>query len=90
MRDEGTNGLWVPMRHKVKLPKLGDTANAVMVISWLVEVGATVNAGDPLLRVETDKADFDVPSPLPGRVVEQLVRPEEEVPVGSPIAIVET
>lgn len=77
------------MRGQVKLPKLGDTANEVVVVSWHVEVGAVVAEGDPLLTVQTDKVDVDVPSPLSGTVVEQLVAPDDEVAVGTPIAIVE-
>lgn len=77
------------MRGQVKLPKLGDTANEVVVVSWYVEVGATVAEGDPLLAVQTDKVDIDVPSPMSGTVVERLVGPDDEVAVGTPIAVVE-
>jgi pyruvate dehydrogenase E2 component (dihydrolipoamide acetyltransferase) len=77
------------MREQVKLPKLGDTANDVVVISWYVDVGSTVSEGDPLLAVQTDKVDVDVPSPLSGTLVEHLVAPDDEVAVGTPVAIVE-
>jgi pyruvate dehydrogenase E2 component (dihydrolipoamide acetyltransferase) len=77
------------MRAQVKLPKLGDTANEVVVISWHAEVGAKVAEGDPLLTVQTDKVDVEVPCPLAGVMVEHLVAPDDEVAVGSPIAIVE-
>jgi glutaconyl-CoA/methylmalonyl-CoA decarboxylase subunit gamma len=77
------------MRGSVKLPKLGDTANEVIVLSWYVEVGQTVAEGDPLLNVQTDKVDLDVPSPFSGTVVEHLVAPDDEVAVGTPVAIVE-
>jgi pyruvate dehydrogenase E2 component (dihydrolipoamide acetyltransferase) len=77
------------MRAQVKLPKLGDTANEVVVISWHAEVGAEVAEGDPLLTVQTDKVDVEVPCPLAGVMVEHLVAPDDEVAVGSPIAIVE-
>ena len=77
------------MRAQVKLPKLGDTANEVVVISWLVEPGGTVAEGDPLLTVQTDKVDVDVPSPLAGTVVQHLVGPDDEVAVGDPVAVVE-
>jgi pyruvate/2-oxoglutarate dehydrogenase complex dihydrolipoamide acyltransferase (E2) component len=77
------------MRAQVKLPKLGDTANEVVVISWHAEVGAAVAEGDPLVTVQTDKVDVEVPCPLTGVVVEHLVGPDDEVAVGSPIAVVE-
>ena len=77
------------MRATVKLPKLGDTANEVVVIEWHVEVGARVTEGDSLLTVQTDKVDVDVPSPTSGTVVEHLVKPDEVVAVGAPIAILD-
>jgi 2-oxoglutarate dehydrogenase E2 component (dihydrolipoamide succinyltransferase) len=77
------------VRAHIKLPKLGDTANSVVVISWLVEVGASISEGDPLLSVQTDKVDVDVPSPLSGTVVEHLVGPDDEVSVGTAVAVVE-
>ena len=78
------------MRNIVKLPKLGDTADEVLVTEWAVEVGDEVNVGDPLMSVETDKLEVDVPSPVAGRLVEQLVLAEDELTVGAPIAIIES
>ena len=77
------------MRANVKLPKLGDTANSAVVIEWSVQVGATVAQGDPLLTVQTDKVDVDVPSPMAGTVVEQLVGRDDEIAVGDTVAVIE-
>lgn len=76
------------MRFTVKLPKLGDTTEEVVVLEWLAEVGDTVAAGDDLLRVETDKVDSDVPSPVSGTLAEHLVAVDDEVGIGAPIAII--
>lgn len=78
------------MRHKIKMPKLGDTAGTVVIVEWSVDVGDKVAEGDTLVTVETDKVGADVPSPLAGTVVEHLVAPDDEVAVGAPIAIVES
>jgi pyruvate/2-oxoglutarate dehydrogenase complex dihydrolipoamide acyltransferase (E2) component len=78
------------VRVTVKLPKLGDTANEVVVIEWHVDVGAPVAEGDPLITVQTDKVDVEVPSPVSGTVKEQLVGADEEISVGTPIAILES
>lgn len=78
------------MQHTVKLPKLGDAATEVVVIEWIASIGDEVAAGDPLLTVETDKVQAEVPSPLAGRLVEQLVQPEDESRVGDPLAVLET
>ena len=45
--------------------------------------------GTPLVAVETDKVTTEVPSPVAGKLVEQLVSPQEEVAVGAPLCIVE-
>lgn len=76
------------MRYTIKLPKLGDTTELVVVLEWLIEVGNAITAGDDLLRVETDKVDSDVPSPVSGTLVEHLVAVDDEVDIGDPIAVI--
>lgn len=76
-------------RHTVTLPKLGDTAEDVVVLEWNVEVGGTVAQGDPLLSVETSKVTADVPSPVAGTLVERLVEVDEEVEVGTELCVIE-
>ena len=76
------------MRYTIKLPKLGDTTELVVVLEWLAKVGDAVNAGDELLRVETDKVDSDVPSPVSGTLIEHLVAVDDEVDIGDPIAVI--
>lgn len=78
------------MRHQVKLPRLGDTTQSALITEWLCSVGSDVEVGTPLLVVETDKVTTDVPSPVSGRLVEQLVSPQDEVAVGAPICVVES
>jgi pyruvate dehydrogenase E2 component (dihydrolipoamide acetyltransferase) len=74
---------------KVKMPKLGQTLDAVVVIEWLCQVGDTVQTDDPLMTVETDKVDADVPSPVTGVVTEQLVGAQDEVTTGTPICVID-
>lgn len=78
------------MRHQVKMPRLGDTAQSVVITEWLCGVGSDVEVGTPLMTVETDKITTDVPSPVAGRLVEQLVSLQDEVDVGTPICTVES
>lgn len=78
------------MRHTVKLPKLGDTADSVLVVGWEATVGAPVEAGDTLFTAETDKLDVEVPAPIAGTVVERLVAEGDEVAVGMPVAVIES
>jgi pyruvate dehydrogenase E2 component (dihydrolipoamide acetyltransferase) len=78
------------MRHQVKLPRLGDTTQVALVTEWLCGVGSQVDIGTPLIAVETDMVTTEVPSPVAGTLVEQLVSPEDEVAVGAPICVLET
>ncbi len=74
----------------MKMPRAADTVDEVMVSEWVVAVGADVAAGDPILRVETDKALVEVPSPVAGTLVEQLVAVDDEIATGTPIAVIES
>ena len=76
------------MRITVKLPVLGDTTQTGVIAEWLVNVGDSVDENQPLVSVESDKAVVEVPSPVAGILVEQLVAQQDEVEVGAPIAII--
>lgn len=72
------------------MPKLGETADEVVVLEWAVAVGGAVSKGDTLMRVETDKVEADLPSPVDGTVIELLVAPDDDVAVGAPVCRIET
>jgi len=78
------------MRMTVKMPRAADTVDEVVVSEWIVAPGTVVAAGDPLLRVETDKALVEVPAPVAGTLVEQLVVVDDEITTGTPIAVIES
>jgi pyruvate/2-oxoglutarate dehydrogenase complex dihydrolipoamide acyltransferase (E2) component len=77
------------MKSLVRLPKLGDTATSVVIEHWLVEVGDTVEAGQALVTVETDKVTTEVPAPVAGTVSEILVGPDDEVRPGEHICVID-
>lgn len=78
------------MRMTVKMPRAADTVDEFVVSEWVVEPGATVSAGDPIMRVETDKAVVEVPAPVAGTLVERLVAVDDEISTGTPIAVIES
>ena len=67
------------------LPDLGEGIEEAEVIGVLVHVGDTVEADQPLIEVETEKANLDVPSPHAGVVEAVLVAVGEVIRVGQPI-----
>ena len=77
------------MRHTLTMPKLGDSVTEVVILEWHVAPGDTVAPGDPLVSVETDKIDTDVPATIGGTVLELLVGPQDEVPTGAPFVVIE-
>lgn len=77
------------MRSTLKMPKVGDAANEVVIVEILVKAGDAVTEGQNLLLVETDKAQIEVPAPFAGTVREILVKVNDEVPTGAPTMILE-
>jgi len=78
------------MKSSVKMPRVAETTDVVVVEEWLAEVGAVLAKDAPLLRVETDKVSIDVPSPIAGTLVEQLAAVDDEVTTGDAIAYIES
>jgi len=74
---------------EVPLPPLGEDApDAARVSFFYVEEGLEISEGDDLCEMLTDKATFNVPSPVTGKVMKILVEEDAEVKVGESLAIV--
>lgn len=69
----------------VTLPKLGEMVESAVIVEWYVGEGDFVERESPIVLVETDKVEQDVPAPVSGTVVRLLVEEDADVPVGSPI-----
>ena len=78
------------MRVEVKMPRLGETVDEVVLLEWLVEVGDEVDEDAELALVETDKVETEVPSPVAGTIIEILVDEDAEVVTGEVICVIET
>lgn len=69
------------------LPDLGEGIAEAEVISWVVEVDTEVRAHQPLLVVETDKAQVELPCPVDGVLTSRGAREGAVVKVGTVVAI---
>ena len=78
------------MLTKIKMPRVGENVNSVLIIEIKAEIGQQINAGDILLSVETDKATIDVESPVSGKILEFLVKINDEIAPGDSYATIET
>lgn len=57
---------------------------------WLVELGTSVKAGDPLLELETDKVTMEVPAPADGVLVEMMALQDQEITTESVLGRIQT
>lgn len=72
------------------MPSLGAGMEAGILAEWLVKAGAHVKRGDLIAVVETQKGAIDVEVFESGTVTKFLVEPGTEVPVGTPLAYIDT
>ncbi|MGD0447466.1 MAG: dihydrolipoamide acetyltransferase family protein [Candidatus Dormibacteria bacterium] len=76
------------MAHRIDMPSLGQTTDELLIIEWFKREGDAVKLGEPLLSVETDKAQVDVESVAAGTLLKVLHEAGETVRAGSPVAYV--
>lgn len=77
------------MATEVKMPKFGLTMTEGTITEWFVAVGDTVNVGDALCEVETDKLTNKVESRVAGTVKEILVQEDEDAEVQQVLCLIE-
>jgi len=77
-------------KYQLLLPKMGESVAEATIIKWNKAVGDTIEADEAVMEIATDKVDSEVPSPVTGKLVEQLCKENDVVQVGSAIAIIET
>jgi pyruvate dehydrogenase E2 component (dihydrolipoamide acetyltransferase) len=72
---------------ELTMPRLSDSMEEGTILSWLVAEGDEVQAGQPLVEVETDKAVVTYEADAAGTVLSLAVTEGSSVPVGAPIAV---
>ena len=75
---------------RVVMPQLGESVHEGTISRWLVKPGDKVVEFQPMLEVDTDKVNAEVPAPVTGVVREILAKEGETVQAGAEIAVVET
>lgn len=73
----------------VTLPPLAEGINKANITYWHRQAGEAVKAGEDLVELVTDKATFNMPSPVSGTIKEILVNEGDSAEVGQTIAIIE-
>lgn len=76
------------MATAIKMPDLGTTVDTVTLIKWLKNEGETVERGEPLCEIQTDKAVNEVESIAKGVLLRQEVTEGSEIKQGTTIAYI--
>ncbi len=71
------------MRYIFKFPDIGEGLEEGKIIEWYVDKGSTIQSGDPLVKMETDKVVTDIPSPKSGVIAVRYGGIGDTVKVGS-------
>ncbi len=75
---------------ELKLADLGEGMHEAEIVEWLVKVGDTVKIDQTVVKVETDKALVEIPSPVTGRVADIRVQAGQTAKVGDTLVLFET
>src|SRR5574340_1092684 len=76
------------MATKVLVPLLGEGVEEVTVMKWLKQEGDSVNELEPLLEVNTDKVDTEIPAPASGTVLKIVTQEGTPARVGQVLAFI--
>ena len=76
------------MATKVLVPLLGEGVEEVTVIKWLKKEGDSVKELEPLLEVNTDKVDTEIPAPASGTVLKIMAKEGVPAKVGTILAFI--
>jgi len=74
------------MATSIVMPALEMTQESGRLVSWLKREGESVNKGEPLMEVETDKVTIEIEAPDSGILGGVLIKENDVVPVGQTIA----
>ncbi len=76
------------MAETIQMPKLGFDMAEGTLVRWVKQVGDTINKGDVVAEIETDKATIEIETTASGTILKHLVSEGDVVPVGADIALV--
>lgn len=76
------------MSTQILVPSLGESVTEATVSKWLKRVGEEVDSDEPLVELETDKVNVEVPSPLTGTLSSIKAKEGDTVEIGALLGIV--
>ena len=76
------------MSEKILVPVLGESITEATVVKWLKNEGETVDTDEPIVELETDKVNLEVPTPVGGVLSKINVKSGQVVEVGALLGLV--
>ena len=76
------------MSNQILVPALGESVTEATVAKWLKQIGEEVDTDDPLVELETDKVNIEVPSPITGTLSSIKVKEGDTVKVGALLGLI--
>ena len=76
------------MAELINMPKLGFDMREGQLVSWTKQPGDSIQKGDVVAEIESDKATVEVEAYTSGTLLEHLVKEGDWVPIGAPIAVI--
>jgi pyruvate dehydrogenase E2 component (dihydrolipoamide acetyltransferase) len=70
----------------VTMPRLSDSMEEGTILKWLVEEGGEVKKGEPLVEIETDKANMTYDADTDGTLIDVVAEEGDTLPIGEVIA----
>ncbi|MCI0814559.1 MAG: 2-oxo acid dehydrogenase subunit E2 [Chloroflexi bacterium] len=77
------------MSYTLTLPEVGETVTEGTIEKWLKAPGDKVAKYEPIVEVDTDKVNVELPSPVSGTLLEILVAEGETVPIGAELCTID-
>jgi len=77
------------MSEKIQVPVLGESITEATVSKWLKKKGDLVKVDEPIVELETDKVNLEVPSPISGTLIEIISQEGSAVEVGAVLGLVD-
>ena len=74
------------MATDVTMPRLSDSMEEGTILNWIVEQGGEVKRGEPLVEIETDKANMVYDADTDGTLIEIVAKEGDTLPIGEVIA----
>ena len=76
------------MATEIKVPTLGESVTDATVAKWLKQPGEPVAVDEPIVELETDKVNVEVPAPVAGTLAEIVAAEGITLPVGAVLGMI--